>query len=316
MKLATRILSAFMALALCAISARAVSMEKAFPPVKEYPGYTDVPAGIWFEPNARLCYETGLLIGSTVGFEPERNMTVGEVAALAARIHQILNGGNGTLPSSEPWYQSALDYLGLLGITSLETPELAATRGQFVGLLSLVLPDALLSPINTIASLPDTQDVSVLCFYNAGILTGTDRYGTFSAANPLSRSEGAAMVSRVVRETLRKDFIPADYTPFTAAQTSPNTPFFINNEKTVTAEAYLSAVLSRIQSLELACQTQGIEFNWFHTVTASGAAFLDDVKDYALQTLGVEKGMGTSSYQNFDLQVFYSRYLDLPSALG
>lgn len=83
-----------------------------------------------------------------------------------------------------------------------------ATRLDFVKLLSLVSGD-LLEPINDITDFPDateeTKDV-VLPFYQAGILTGTDDYGTFRANGTLSRAEMATMAARLIRPELRQEF--------------------------------------------------------------------------------------------------------------
>ena len=42
-----------------------------------------------------------------------------------------------------------------------------------------------------------------------------------------------------------------------------------------------------------------------------GVEFLDYVKDTALSHFGVTRNQGTELYRNFDVQVYYSRYLDL-----
>ena len=76
-----------------------------------------------------------------------------------------------------------------------------ATRLDFVKLLSLVSGD-LLEPINDITHFPDATEETknlVLPFYQAGILTGTDDYGTFRANGTLSRAEMATMAARLIR---------------------------------------------------------------------------------------------------------------------
>ena len=67
--------------------------------------------------------------------------------------------------------------------------------------------------------------------------------------------------------------------------------------------------MERIGELEAACAAEGVEFNWFHTYGEQ--TFLDYVKESALSSLGVTRAMGTQLYQNFDVQVFYSRLIDL-----
>lgn len=311
MKFAKRITALMLTLALCVSPALAAGVEDKFPARDEYPGYADVPAGAWFEAGAKLCYEVGLMNGTPSGFQPERNMTAGEVAVISARILEAVTGEAIVYYEPKPgetlpWYFSQEEYLKRHDVALPVNLEADATRGDFLSLLSAVLPDELLTSINTITALPDSSDPAVLKFYSAGILTGTDKYGTFAGDKPLTRQEGAAMVSRVVREGLRKSFVPADYSPFTAAGVKPGDVFF---EGGVTAERYLDAALAHIAALEASCKAQGIEFNWFNTVGEQ--SFLEYVKAQALLDLGVDKKAGTNLFTSFDLQVFYSRYIDI-----
>lgn len=317
MKFAKRITSLCLTLALCASPALAAGVEDQFPAKNPYPGYADVPAGAWFEKNAKLCYETGLMTGTDAGFQPERNMRVSEVAVIAARILEAVTGEAIVYATPKPgetlpWYFSQAEYLKRHGVTLPEDMDANATRSDFLALLSAVIPSDLLAPVNTITALPDSTDPAVLTFYNAGILTGTNKYGTFDGHKPLTRMEGAAMVSRVVRENLRERFTPADYAPFTAAGLSP---FDVLFEGGVTAGAYIPMVMTLIETLEAQCVKDNVEFNWFNTVNGS-QTFLDYVKENSLSNLGVTKAQGTTLYQNFDLQVFYSRYIDMQSING
>lgn len=323
MKFAKRIAALTLSLALCLTSALAAGVEDKFPAIKEYPGYADVPADAWYVDNAKLCYEVGLITGSAVGFEPARNMQVSEVAAIAARVREAITGEKiihiTPAPGQEiPWYQAYVNYLqeaakqstssyyGLIDWSSLLKQ---ATRQDFLVFMALAIDgyQEEFPAINSITALPDTgTETVVLFFYNAGILTGTDKYGTFARDNTLTRQEAAAMISRIARSELRKSFVPADYTPFTAAGVKPGDVFFTGG---VTAERYLDTALAHIATLEASCKTQGIEFNWFNTVGEQ--TFLNYVKETTLSDLGVDKKTGTALYQSFDLQVFYSRYIDL-----
>ena len=70
-----------------------------FPAVREPVSFSDVADGSWYTDAVALCYETGLINGTGEGkFSPDATVTIGEAAALACRIHQILNGGSGELP--------------------------------------------------------------------------------------------------------------------------------------------------------------------------------------------------------------------------
>lgn len=307
-----RILAGALTLALCLGSAWAVGEEK-FPAVNTYPGYGDVKENDWFYGNAKLCYEIGLMNGTGEGvFSPNGTVSLAESAAVAARLGSAYPN-NPAIPQQEegePWYQPYVAYFsGLLGDSQLtrmliEAPTKSASRLEFFYLLSTVIPEGELAAINSITSLPDIQDESVLGFYNAGILTGKDKYGTFDAAGTLTRAECAAMVSRVARPGLRLAFVPEDYSPFTAAYLTPDTVMFSNG---LTAQEYLIAVNNAISAWEAAL---GDEFNW-HYVWTDEKSVLTHVKEDVLTALGVTAEMGTQAYQDLDVQVYYSRLIDL-----
>ena len=294
------------------VLAAQTGVEDSFPAVREPASFADVASGSWYTDAAGLCYVTGLLNGTGSGnFSPSRSVTIGEAATLAARIHHILNGGDGTLPEApETWGQVILtrtdgtsagfhqnsdtgfwldekniqlcfhvdeswkaaegqtvtltlngtDYSGTLtergdgrfsfqlsdptrdyetytgdlwaalrrpasgnwsrntayylesvlhiSLNDINSMDETATRLDFVKLLSLVSGD-LLEPINDITGFPDATEETknvVLSFYRAGILTGTDDYGTFRATGTLSRAEMAAMAARLIRPELRQEF--------------------------------------------------------------------------------------------------------------
>ena len=196
--------------ALLAGSALAVTPAEAFPSQNAYPGYADVAAGTWYADSVRVCYEIGLMVGTDTGFAPEQVLTVGEVAAIAARMNEAITGDPIPMATPKPgetlpWYFSYVTYLEDLGI-DVPDPTRQATRQEFVALLSAVVPEDMLSPINAITTLPDSTDAAVLRFYNAGILSGINSTGTFAPDKTLTRAECAAMVARVAREELRVRF--------------------------------------------------------------------------------------------------------------
>lgn len=300
-----------LALTLTGAPALAASTADAFPSLNPYPGYADVPAGSWFESSAQICYETGLITGSDRGFEPYRTMAVSEAAAIAARMAEILDGGDGLFdnPAGSPWYAGAVDYLKGLAkddamvLSLLSQPDQTVTRLGFLKLLSAALPAEQLPAVNAITALPDTSDADVLRFYNAGILTGVNEYGMFAGANTLTRSEAAAMVARVAREELRTTFTPTFDAVVWASLDVPDTVYFQGNGKTVTAGDYLNAALTAVGSL-------GSDFLW-NEQHASGVTNEEWVENTAMSALGVTADMATEQYRDLDLQVFYSRYLDL-----
>ena len=223
-----QLIAAALAAALClgASPAFAVGEERS-PTVNTHPGYADVKEDDWFAPYVSICEEHGLMNGTDNGFQPEKVLTNGEAAALAARIREKLTGQAIVFPAQGetvwPWtyhYTSYLeDAIQALGgheeaARVIAAPVSPATRSGFMALLALATHGAegSLPAINAITALPDTDNADVLRFYNAGILTGTDSLGTFSPVGTLTRSEAAAMIARILEPDLRVEFQPVDDT--------------------------------------------------------------------------------------------------------
>ena len=107
-----QLIAAALAAALCLGAGPAFAMgEERSPSVNTQPGYTDVNEDDWFAPYVSICEEHGLMNGTGEGlFSPEAPLTQAEAMVLAARVHHILNGGDGVLPAApEEW--------GLLTVT-------------------------------------------------------------------------------------------------------------------------------------------------------------------------------------------------------
>jgi hypothetical protein len=290
--------------------------------------FSDVPTSSWFAEPVAICTDANLMNGTDRGvFSPEIRLTEAECLTLAARIHNVVRGGNGALSSApanwgrftlttsdgttqtgylgdgiwslihlskvdnghvcrtitseaekiwaecqtgqpatfqledktstgtvvlsgnffyfEPayytdlfdfirqsyycpapnqgqWYRNACWYAVEHGLAekfaSIFGTGGAATRQEFAASLTVASTD--LTPINTITALPDTDDKDILTLYNAGILTGTDAYGTFAGVLPLTRAEAAAMAARVLRPDIRLTFTPENptYVPYTLTE--------------------------------------------------------------------------------------------------
>ncbi len=242
------------------ISCPAVSAALAplFPVIQSDPGFPDV-AGHWSAPYVKTCVETGLMEGVGSGFAPDVTLTNGETIAIAARIRAALMGD--TIPSvpGQTWYQPYADYLSLSGL-ALPSPKAYSTRQGFFSLLSGVLPDSALPPINNITVLPDTRDPAILRFYNGGILTGIDAYGTFYGEGPLSRGECAAMVARVIDPSLRRSFTPAGQVP--ASPYPPQGVVFTINGTPVPYSQFEPLLLNLMEDLHQVYASYGLVFDW------------------------------------------------------
>lgn len=297
-------------------AASAATVEESFPILREYPGFSDVDPKAWYADELELCYEIGFMDGYDGKFAPDGNLLVGQMARLATNVYTALTGE--AVPSATPkagenahWAYSDMAFLRHLGADVPADPDVQATRGDLVEFLSAVVPGEFLSPINSIAALPDTGDPRVLAFCNAGLITGVDGYGTFGADGTLYRCEAAALVARVARTELRVKYqLKALDDLMTAAGVRADAMFFDRGDGTaVTAAAYLKTVADLISGLETECAKAGIEFNWNNTV--DGVTFLKYVKDSALSACGVTAKQGTQAFKDFDVQAFYAELFEL-----
>lgn len=213
---------AVLALLLMIIPSLAVELT----PVRSYDqaGFTDV-ASDWSYSPIKTCYELGLMSGQSPGkFGPNDKVTIAEGVVSAARIRNLWHGGDGSFPSSIPWYQSAVDYAvqnNIMTQGQFSSFTAAITRAQLADLLAQVLPKKDYAPINSVKSLPDVNDntpgaASIFKLYNAGIVAGIDAYGTFAPNNTISRAQMAAILCRLVQPESRLVFTlqpkPADLT--------------------------------------------------------------------------------------------------------
>lgn len=216
-----KMMALLLVLALC-LSPAALAAEPFFPKVTDLPAFTDITptptaGGAWYNyQSVKTTVEAGLMKGTGTAFNPGGDITLAEVAVIAARVNEKTTGY--AIPAQEQgqtWYDGALAVMTHIGVNVGKDPLAKATRADFVRILSAVLPDSMMAAINTVTSLPDTKDADVLRFYNAGILQGNDAYGTFNGGNTLRRSEVAAMLARIINPDLRI-LLNLAYSPSTA----------------------------------------------------------------------------------------------------
>lgn len=245
--------------------------------------------GAWCEAAVDTIYQAGLMDGrSATAFDPAGELTYAQITVIAARLHSLLNGGDGTLPApaeGEEWYQPAADYLFdrdvdinstagfLLPLGALaDNADTPCDRFDFVWYLAAVLPESALAPINAISALPDVDNAVILRFYNAGILTGSDEYGTFHGLSPLTRGQAAAMLARVVDPTQRVKFTPKTQVMSQAVlDLAPETVLLTVDGYDVTAEAYAYFLCQNIAAAELENY-----FSYYETYPAYYEAYWKD----------------------------------------
>lgn len=199
-----KILTTLLAVSILAICATATGFAK----VKTYQdSFTDVVAENWFYNDVKSTYELGLMNGnSNEIFLPDGDITIAEALTVASRAASIAKGD--TIPAAEgPWYAMYYNYAianGIIGADSYDMTQLEvpAKRHEVAGFFAKILPEGDYAVINQIAEIPDVTEKrayynDVMRLYKAGILTGSDSYGTFYPENNITRAEIAAIINRV-----------------------------------------------------------------------------------------------------------------------
>lgn len=177
--------------------------------------FTDVPSDAWYADSVKTVYEMGLVKGtSEETFSPSGSISLAETIALACRLHSIYYTGNADFEESYPWYQVYVDYA--LEVQILSTDDLdftaKATRTDFAAILAFALPEEAYEAINNISYIPDVSlEISdygeqIFELYNAGVLTGNDKYGTYGLDKNIERSAVATIIARIADPSLRKNF--------------------------------------------------------------------------------------------------------------
>ena len=199
--------------------------------------FSDVSASSWYEKSVAAVYEYGLMLGvSEDRFDGSGTLTLGQVLAIADRLHNIYYGGSGIFSQGSPWYQVYETYAmkyRLIPDGSFTDLDAPATRAQMASALSAVFPAKALPAINTVTFIPDVPESAsyrqvVLRLYNAGILRGSDSDGTFRPNSTITRAEMAAIASRLADPSLREhfslDYAAGEYKTLYAAflRTVPN----------------------------------------------------------------------------------------------
>lgn len=216
-KLLSLVLSLALAFSLCVPAMAASESMANFQKTATYNNqFSDVSASYWATPSIKLCYEYGFMKGTTPKqFSPTGALTVAEAIVMADRLHEIYTTGQSTLTNGEPWYQTYVDYAlenGIVQAGDFTSYTAKVTRGQMAYLFSRALPASVLPSINNVQTLPDVTSSTkysqeIFSLYNAGVLTGSDVFGTFKPNDNIIRAEAAAILTRVALPEQRKTVV-------------------------------------------------------------------------------------------------------------
>jgi len=186
--------------------------------------FRDVRGSDWFSRYVEDAYNFGFLRGkSETMFDPGGLLTLGEAVTLAARLRSIYFTGKADFTQSVPYYAVYAEYALHHGI--IDAPDnynAPVSRARFAVLMRSALPPDAFPVLNAIPDFgicdvaSDTDaGAAVYVLYRAGILSGSDRFGTFFPDSNISRAEACAVMVRLADplmrvRTLLPDSIPAE----------------------------------------------------------------------------------------------------------
>ena len=179
--------------------------------------FTDVAEGSWYYDYVRSAVAAGLIDGVTeTTFEPESGFTRAQAVKIAACLHQYYHTGSVTLTNgAEFWASTYIEYAVSNGVAaekyaSMGVSELNApiNRLDFALLFYYAMPESEYAPINSVVLIPDvTADsagaAEIYTLYRAGILDGKGEDGSYEPQSGIRRCEAAAILARMLDESLR-----------------------------------------------------------------------------------------------------------------
>jgi len=174
--------------------------------------FRDVRAADWFAPYVEDAFNFGFLRGKSLNmFDPAGLLTLGESVTLAARLRSIYHTGSADFAASTPFYEVYAQYAMQHGIIDSHGDYNAlATRSQFAMMIFNALPPTAFPVLNDIPDFgindvaPDVYFGSaVYSLYRAGVLSGSDRFGTFLSSSNITRAEASAILVRVANPDTR-----------------------------------------------------------------------------------------------------------------
>ncbi|MCL2226555.1 MAG: trypsin-like peptidase domain-containing protein [Oscillospiraceae bacterium] len=177
--------------------------------------FNDVRADDWFKPYVRSAVNFGFFRGRGENtFDPEGLLTLGEAVVLASRLRSIYHTGSADFAESVPFYAAYVEYAISHGIISRRRNFVEpATRAEFAAIMYNALPADAFAVLNEIpkfgiidVAYGTDVGAAVYALYRAGILTGSDRNGSFFGGSNISRAEASAIMVRLAAPLSRVSF--------------------------------------------------------------------------------------------------------------
>ena len=171
--------------------------------------FLDVSETDWFASYVEDAYNYGLIRGKSPDkFDPGGLLTRSDAATLAARLRSVFLMGTADFTEYVPAFSS---YVG---------SAVPITRAGFAELVYSALPPeafAIINEINNFGICDVPHDAgyrdAVYALYRSGVLSGSDRFGTFFPNANITRAEACAVMVRLADPYSRVSFSIASKIP-------------------------------------------------------------------------------------------------------
>ncbi len=179
--------------------------------------FSDVDENAWYgtanQGTIKKAVELGIMSGTgSTTFNPTDSITIGQAVKMAAIVHSIYCGDGKKFTQGDPWYQVYADYAianGIISASDFSDYGTYITHAQMAYMFANAVDKSALARINTVDSLPDVDastkySTEIFLLYRAGVLMGSDAYGSFYPNASIQRCEAAAIIGRITSVGERK----------------------------------------------------------------------------------------------------------------
>lgn len=184
------------------------------PAVAAPASFSDVSSNAWYAQDVADVQKYGIINGvGSNRFAPDGVLTFNQAVAMAARTYAYMHRESIPNDNGDHWAEATFNYAkknGILYDDMVPANASMCTRLTMAELFYYVIDGMDNSVLNEIYEIPDytpaTSTAPVLFLYQYGVLTGSDKYGTFYPDRSITRAETAAILNRIVDMDKRKSF--------------------------------------------------------------------------------------------------------------
>ena len=199
-----------------------MTVSAAFAKKNTYGGqFADVKDSSWYAKEVASAFELGFVKGtSDTQYSPDSSVTVAEAITMASRVHSEFNGKTIESVSGGKWYDMYVNYAkanGIITANQFDSYTREIKRFEMAEIFHDAMGENYYNAINDVVFIPDVPMGAMyydklLTLYNAGVVMGSDEYGSYKPEDNIKRSECAAIINRVALPENRLNKELSDFT--------------------------------------------------------------------------------------------------------